>query len=338
MEDPSNFQLLTDYDEFHKRYTIPATPVILSNVSMTDHPYTLDYLAEQCGAMDVTSCVKVSNPVGKKSANAWGGLDDYQLDKSLMNPERMANEYNRDLTLQQFVSLSQKLDTIYIHDCDLPDNCASILHEETLYDEHQKFRIPSVLASWDLFHRVPLYGYSSAWPSLFIGKKGSNSKIHVDSGASGFFMYLVSGRKRWIIAKPSERPFLYENIDQKSMIADVLGIDKSEVANEFLSKRFPLLHRVEDMYEVIQQPGQLIYIPPDSPHAVENLDDIIGISLNLVPRDAFPRHLHDQIHCDQEFGYSELAMKYMLFEDNADYPMTTKDPLYMTFAEYKGQV
>jgi len=116
-----------------------------------------------------------------------------------------------------------------------------------------------------------------------------------------------------------------------------LGIDKSEAANEFLSKRFPLLHRVENIYEVIQEPGQLIYIPPDSPHAVENLEDIVGIALNLVPRDAFSRHLHDQIHNDREFGYSELAMKYMLFEENASNTMPTKDPLYMTFAEYKGQ-
>ena len=338
MEDPENFALLSNYDAFHKRYTEPSVPVILGNVNMTDHRFTLAYLVEQCGASDVTSDVKVSNPVGEKSADDWGGLDDYKLDTNLLNNERKAEGYNRDLTLEQFIKLSRKLDNLYLHDFSLPDTCAKILHEETLYDEYQKFRIPSVLASYDLFHRVPFYDYASSWPSLFIGKKGSNSKIHVDSGATGFFMYLVSGRKRWIITQPSERPFLYERITKRSMVADVLGIDKSEAANEFLSKRFPLLHRVESMYEVIQEPGQLMYIPPDSPHAVENLEDTIGIALNLSPRDAFARHLHDQIHLDRQFGYSELAMKYMLFQENAENPMPTKDPLYMTFAEYKGQV
>jgi hypothetical protein len=37
----------------------------------------------------------------------------------------------------------------------------------------------------------------------------------------------------------------------------------------------------------------------------------------------------------------ELAMKYKLFGDNADEPATSSnsnDPLYMTFAEYKGQL
>ena len=338
MEDPKNFALLSDYDAFHKRYTQPSVPVILGNVNMTDHPFTLAYLVEQCGASDVTSDVKVSNPVGEKSADDWGGLDQYKLDTNLLNDERKAEGHKRDLTLQQFIALSRKLDNVYLHDFSLPDSCAKILHEETLYDKHQKFRIPSVLASYDLFHRLMFYDYSNSWPSLFIGKKGSNSKIHVDSGATGFFMYLVSGRKRWIVTKPSERPFLYEKITKNSMVADVLGIDKSDAANDFLSKRFPLLHRVENMYEVIQEPGQLIYIPPDSPHAVENLEDTVGISLNFSPRDAFARHLHDQIHHDREFGYSELAMKYMLFEENAENAMPTKDPLYMTFAEYKGQV
>jgi hypothetical protein len=151
-------------------------------------------------------------------------------------------------------------------------------------------------------------------------------------------MYLVSGRKRWVITSPSERPFLYESILKQGVAADVLGIDKHEDVNEFLSERFPLLHRAENIYEVIQEPGQLIYIPPDSPHAVENLEDIVGIALNLGPRDGIARHLHDHIHLTRQFGDIELAIKYILFEDNADRPMPTKDPLYMTFAEYHAQM
>ena len=305
---------------------------------MTDHEFTLDYLVEQCGAMDVTTRVHVSNPIGEMSTDGWGGLalrlsyDTYSIKIA------KATCYDRDLTLQQFITLSRKLDNVYLHDYGLPGTCDKILHEATLYDEHQKFRIPSVVASYDLFHRLSLSGFAVSWPSLFIGKKGSNSKMHVDSGATGFFMYLVSGRKRWIITKPSELPFLYRKITKATIVPDVLGIDKSETANKFLSERFPLLHRAEDVYEVIQEPGQLIYVPPDSPHAVENLEDIVGIALNLTPRDALASHLHDQIHLEREFGHSELILKYMLFDDNAESPMPTKDPLYMTFSEYKGQV
>lgn len=338
MNDPNDFDLLTNYDEFHRRYTQAGVPVVLSNVNMTDHEYTLEYMVEQCGSTDVTGHVQVSNPVGGISSTGWGGLEHYVLDDDLLNEQREEDD-DRDLTLEQFVILSQMLDNIYLHDFGLPeDECERILYEETLYGEHQKYRIPSILASYDLFHRPPLYSCPGSWPSIFIGKEGSNSKTHIDAEATGFFMYLVSGRKRWIIANPSERLYLYENILRNSMAADNLGMDKSEAANEFLSERFPLLHRVEDVYEVIQEPGQLIYIPPDSPHAVENLDDIVGIALNLIPRDAMGRHLHNQIHYTRHFGHSELALKYLLFDDNAEQLTPTKDPLYATFAEYKAQI
>jgi oxalate decarboxylase/phosphoglucose isomerase-like protein (cupin superfamily) len=346
MEDPANAKFLSDYDAFNERYTLPAEPVILSNVNMTDEKYTLEYLIEQCGSMDVTDHIRVSNPVGQTSTSDWGGLKSYTLDDNLLRKERINIEdidgrkqavFDRSITLQQFVTLSEKLGNLYLHDYSLPDNCDTILYEGTMYGGHSKYRIPTVVAAYDLFHRVTLYNYARSWPSLFIGKKGSNSKLHVDSGASGFFMYLVSGRKRWIVYHPSEQPFLYDRMDRHAFIPDVLGMDKSTQANEFLNKRFPLLHRAEKAYEIIQEPGQLIYIPPSCPHAVENLDDIVGIALNLAPRDGLANHLHDQIHGERKFGYTELALKYWLFADNARQAMVTKDPLYMDFGEYEAQ-
>lgn len=250
--------------------------------------------------------------------------------------------HDRSITLKQFVSLSQHLDNLYLHDFSLPRHCAGILNNQTLYDRQQKIWIPTVVAGYDLFQRTPVNGYDNSWTSLFVGQKGSNSKIHVDRGATGFFMYLVSGRKRWVVAHPSETVFVYKSISGNAFVPDVLGMDKSPKANRFLKQRFPLLQRMEGMYEVIQEPGQLMYIPPNSPHAVENLQDSIGIALNLVPKDAFASHIHDQIHHDREFGQVELALKYWLFEETAEQPTASSsggDPLYiMTFAEYKGQL
>ena len=57
----------------------------------------------------------------------------------------------------------------------------------------------------------------------------------------------------------------------------------------------------------------------------------------MSPREGLSNHLHDQIHSDRNFGFTELALKYWLFEDNGQKAMPTKDPLYMTFGEYKAQ-
>lgn len=59
--------------------------------------------------------------------------------------------------------------------------------------------------------------------------------------------------------------------------------------------------------------------------------------MNIVPRDGVANHFHDQLHNSFEFGLVELAMNYWMFEDTAETPFTTEDPLYTTYGEYKAQ-
>ena len=381
MHDSTHYNMLSNYQDFHDKYTSTGTPVILSNVQLTRLEVTLETLVQACAASDVTKSVQVSRKVGERQAgNGWGGLETYVLDDILLNEERKRGAkhpettvqsrtnrkgpkkkndrilsddkegdadvedaddndndgIDRSLTMQQFAILSERIDTLYLHDYTLLDHCDHLLYDHTPYDEEQKFQIPSVIASYDLFQRLPHSSFASSWPSLFVGKKGSNSKLHIDNAATGFFMHLVSGRKRWVVYNRDERVHLYERIDNGSTYPDVLGIGKNEESDDFLSHRFPLLHRAEAAYEIIQEPGQLVYIPPNCPHAVENLEDTIGLAMNIVPREGIAAHLHHQLH-GAEFGVFDLAMNYLLFEDHADHPVSTKDPLYTTFGEYKSQ-
>ena len=59
--------------------------------------------------------------------------------------------------------------------------------------------------------------------------------------------------------------------------------------------------------------------------------------MNVVPRDGAANHFHDQIHNALEFAVIDLAMNYWLFEDSAEKPFPTADPLYTTYGEYKAQ-
>jgi len=82
MTDPADHDLLTNYHEFHKRYTVRGTPVILANVVMTtQETLTLASIVRQCAASDVTASVHVSKKVGQRQAgNGWGGLQEYVLE------------------------------------------------------------------------------------------------------------------------------------------------------------------------------------------------------------------------------------------------------------------
>ena len=170
-------------------------------------------------------------------------------------------DFDRSISLEQFAILFEHIDSLYLHDFGLPRACARLFHEDTLYDRKQKIQIPSVIASYDLIQRMGFSSYSHTWPSLFVGRKGSNSKLHIDSGGTAFYMYLVSGRKRWVVYNRDERPFLYEGMPphQATIFPDVLAKGKSGAADDFFSSRFPLLHRAEGAFEIIQEPGQLVY-------------------------------------------------------------------------------
>lgn len=310
MTSPGDYDILTNYDAFHQKYTEKGTPVVLSNVKMFDEQLTVERIAELCPSADVTRQVHSSPRVAEEAApQVWGGLLDFKLDDLLLNEKRQATEIHKDdndeeealggengtdnkdeeepllgefgqtldkdgidrsITFEQFAMLYKNLPDVllYLHDWGLQEDCDRLLYNETIYEPHQKFRIPSVIGSYDLFQRVQYSSFEKSWPSLFVGRKGSNSKLHVDSGATGFFMYLVSGRKRWVTYNRDERPFLYQDLEVDYFVADVLAMGTSTEADNFLSKRFPLLHRAEAAYETIQEPGQLVYIPPNVPHAV----------------------------------------------------------------------
>ena len=67
--------LLTNYNDFHKKYTEKGIPVILSNVQMTRHNITLDYLVETCAASDVTDDLKLSHKVGQRQSKYKWNMD-----------------------------------------------------------------------------------------------------------------------------------------------------------------------------------------------------------------------------------------------------------------------
>jgi hypothetical protein len=357
MNDPQNFPLLSDYDEFERRYTMQRKPVVLSNVALTTTNWTVDYLVETCGFIDVTQSVKKSHNVHEQGNDEWGGLTDFELPIELMTKQRRAiledEEEDDDdayaLSLEQFVALAERLDDLYLHDYSIWKKCAALFNDKTPYDpfEQQYFRIPSVIGSYDLLQRIGHSPYMYSWPSLFIGRKGSNSKLHVDSGATGFWMYLVSGRKRWVVYDEAERPFLYEAFLDSSFAANVLmlhstpNVTYNERVNDFFDVKFPLLNRPHTEskgYEFVQEAGQLIYIPPNSPHAVENLDDIVGIAYNLIPRAGVAKHLHHLMHSTNNFAALEIALRYWITEpSHRSTPTQTVDPLYATLGEYISQ-
>lgn len=86
----------------------------------------------------------------------------------------------------------------------LPGHCPEMFGKAPF----QEFYFPKYFAG-DYFQRVPFNGYQHSWPSLFIGANGTESSMHVDSGGTNFWMYLLSGRKEWRFFDRSDMIYLY---------------------------------------------------------------------------------------------------------------------------------
>jgi hypothetical protein len=259
-----------------------------------------------------------------------------------MNPQRRNDATMRNrITLEQLFILNQQIKALYLHDYRMKDSCERLLYEKSPYDSEQFMKFPYVIGGYDLAQKMVQCGFKDHGPVLFVGRKGTNSKLHLDSGESGFFMYLVSGRKRWVAFRNSERPLIYERLTRSSIVPDVLAMNRSEKDNQYFDTRFPLLrHSVEQSgaYEFIQEPRQVVWIPPNMAHAVENLEDTVGFSFNMIPRAGVYRYMHNLLHCSQDYDQLDMLFRYLLFEGDArDLLAEHKDPLYVTLGEFWSQ-
>lgn len=96
--------------------------------------------------------------------------------------------------------------------------------------------------------------------------------MHIDSGGTHFWLYLLSGQKEWRFYSRKDFVNVYKSPVGEQFLPDVFDPNTT---------KFPLLKYAE-MFFGIQEAGDLMFIPGGNPHAVRNLEDIHGVSMNYV--------------------------------------------------------
>ena len=155
-----------------------------------------------------------------------------------------------------------------------------------MYDVSLAKRLPSVMSAF----RLPVHfahdylkrtrrehRFSSSWPTLFLGARGTRSTLHLDQWHGHFWMVCLVGCKRWTLFDPEDTPYLYPDWSKGGLHPTFPSLHELQARPDL----YPLFPRARRS-EVVVHAGEVLFVPGGTPHAVENLTDSLAYAGNFV--------------------------------------------------------
>uniref|UniRef100_A0A7S4VSV2 JmjC domain-containing protein n=2 Tax=Alexandrium monilatum TaxID=311494 RepID=A0A7S4VSV2_9DINO len=116
-----------------------------------------------------------------------------------------------------------------------------------------------------------------------IGPKRSGTTVHIDPLGTSAWNAVTHGRKRWVLFEPKENKRVVKGRDVIRKGED----DEAVMYFDFILPRIKKAHPELKVYEGIQGPGDIIFVPGDWWHGVLNLDDTVAVTQNYCGPDNF---------------------------------------------------
>eukprot|EP00966_Prymnesium_polylepis_P114747 2651753-Prymnesium_polylepis.1 len=107
---------------------------------------------------------------------------------------------------------------------------------------------------------------------ILIGAARAGTALHVDPHATAAYNTLVSGAKRWLLFPPSTDPAV---LFREAMEEDLEAV-------QWLHECYPHLPKETNGFDLIQQPGQTVFVPHGWWHMVVNLETSVAVTHNFV--------------------------------------------------------
>ena len=154
------------------------------------------------------------------------------------------------------------------------------------------------------FYQVPDY-FKSDWLNeywqdknddykfVYLGPKGSWTPFHTDVFGSYSWSANVSGYKKWIFFQPNTQP---QNVYDISKV-----IPKSEDSDMKLKSHGDL-----EYFEVVQGPGEVIFVPSGWYHQVLNMTDTLSINHNWFNATNI-QYIWNQLRCELQNVKKEIS-------------------------------
>lgn len=125
---------------------------------------------------------------------------------------------------------------------------------------------------------------ASDYRFVYIGPAGSRTGVHTDVLHSNSWSAQLAGQKKWLLLSPQHA----------HLVEDANGVCNVD--------SFPDRVASELCHEVIQRPGEIIFVPSGWYHAVENLEDSLSLNVNWIDSASLRRSWN---HLEKEYRIAE---------------------------------
>ena len=149
------------------------------------------------------------------------------------------------------------------------------------------------------------------WPSIIVSKKGGGTYLHADSGMTRFWAQQLSGRKRWRVFPLRESHNLAPSPHLHYYYPIVFELDAFHPDFD----KYPDAIGVP-VYEVVTEPGDVIFIPEGWAHQVENLEDSVITSMNFLDNHALATATREVSYSLHQTHNAELLSAFFFPLDN----------------------
>jgi hypothetical protein len=281
----SDFKLITlqkmDYKTFHHNHMLGNFPALIDG--LTDH-WIMRRLVrhggwlKESGEVDMIHLAELYRPEPVKIQHADGKYEEVTFGDFAELWSQNAAVYLKDWHFFRIRIGNSAAGIIHKLETGLPSASSSPPGTAVFpLSGNEIAPTPALFCDDWVNEFLPLYR-DTDYRFVYMGRKGTRTRLHRDVLNTFSWSVNVTGVKRWLLFPPTETRLLYDIFGRE--LAPYFPYPLSEPERAAVDwDRFPLL-RYARPYEIIQNPGEAVFVPSGWYHTVENLEDAVSVNAN----------------------------------------------------------
>ena len=191
---------------------------------------------------------------------------------------RFSDTHAETMTLQTYRKYINSID------CATDDAPLAVYDSQYSHDERARllddYSVPKCFDS-DLFDTID-GNFRPPFQWILIGPERSGTGLHIDPVGTHAWVTLIEGAKRWLLFPPD-------------VPHELIGMQSPQIPSSIWFANW--YHRVKHLgVEVLQKPGETVYVPAGWPHLVLNLELSVALTHNYASQYPSLENLWNEIH------------------------------------------